>query len=107
MKKLLLVICFILFASSPVWSMSLVCDPVTGAASYEVEESIGGGTALLPGDGTIRPDGAVELLNLNGYPAGLYVWRARAISAEGWPSEWSDPYGAGKPGVPGNPRLAE
>jgi len=44
----------------------------------------------------------LDLVNL---PANKYEFRVQFINASGWPSDYSDPLTAGKPGKPGSVRI--
>lgn len=44
----------------------------------------------------------LDLVNLS---ANKYEFRVRFINSSGWPSDWSDPLTAGKPGKPGSARI--
>ena len=73
-------------------AVDLVCDPQSGVASYIVE---------IDGSETItdaQTDGSLKL-NVDYLPEGQHTFRAKAVSTEGWPSDWSDPYTALRPTV--------
>jgi hypothetical protein len=80
------------------FAADLICDPQEGVASYIVE--IDGTTVSADA----QADGSLKL-NVDYLPEGRHIFRARAISDQGWPSDWSDPYSALKP-MRSNIRLA-
>lgn len=91
MKKFIVML-FICFIAIPSWlfAADLVCDPQQGVTSYIVE--VDGVETYTDA----QPDGSLKL-NIDYLTAGQHTFKARAVSAEGWPSDWSDPLQALKP----------
>lgn len=96
------ILAFLLFAAIFFFGVSLcdasylACDWVDGIAASEVEVN---GTVI---PGTVIKDGSnMRLLDLTGYEAKNYHFRARFIGQGGFPSEWSLPFDATKPAAPG------
>ncbi len=100
-KKLLITIAAIVLLPAFVWaSPFLVCDPQGGIIGYDVE--INGtivATNVVPeANGSIRYD-------LAGQTPGPYTFRLKAMGEGDYPSDWSLPFDATKPGNPGNARI--
>ena len=100
MKKLFLIFIILLLAAQAM-AADLVCDPQTGITYHDIE--INGSVVAV--DHPAAADGSV-LYNVDALTPGQYTFRVRSKwTAGGWASAWSDPYGAKKPGVPGNVRI--
>ena len=100
MKTLLaLIVAASILVAVPAWSASLVCDPQTGVTHYNLDV-----------DGTVtqnisaEADGSV-LHNVDYLPQGQHIFKLQAVGAGGWPSDWSSPLDATKPGNPLNARI--
>lgn len=93
MKTLLFTILFVLVATVA-WGASLVCDPQAGVTLYNLDV-----------DGTItqniaaEPDGSI-IHNVDYLSQGQHIFKLQAIGQGGWPSDWSSPLDATKPGNP-------
>ena len=100
MKKWIVLL--IVLLASPAWSAPfLACDTPTDAiasSEVEVDGNVVVGLTTIVG-------GVMVLLDLEPYSVGRHNFRAKFIDASGWPSDWSSPFDAGKPGVPGNVRV--
>ena len=87
------------FATS-VWGASLVCDPQQGVVSYNVDVD-----GVITTGVIAETDGSI-LYNIDYLPQGQHTFKLQAIGSGDWPSDWSDPLDATKPGSPGNVRVA-
>ena len=100
MRKILIAFLLVLLLPITALAWSLVCDPQTGVAAYEVEVN---GVVTDPnhpaeGDGSIH-------YNIDHLGPGPHIFRLRAYDASGWGSDWSLPFDATKPGSPGNAKI--
>ena len=100
MKKLFMVLSIVLIFAIPVLAVDLVSDPCTGCTTYDME--ING--AIVGTELPLEADLSIKY-NVDGLTIGTWSFRARCYSAEGWPTGWSVPFGATKPGSPSNVRL--
>lgn len=114
MLKIFLMAVILVFLTTLAWaSPHLVCDVppvsdnVTGC-DVEVDGIVYPGSCLTTGSSPmVCGDGSCyELIDIGflSLGPGQHIFRARFSNLLG-PGEWSDPYVAGKPGVPGNVRA--
>jgi len=81
---------------------NLVCEPVEGVTSVEVETRHGENTTYTTVSyGNFDEYGNSILFSLEGYEPGAYFFRARFIDASGWKGEWGEELKAVKPGHSG------
>lgn len=107
MKKLLLtIIAFFLLAGMAVaGSQYLACDLVPSSITQsEIEITHNSTTEIVTGIVQTATDdpNVTLLLDLTGYSAGDYTFRARVAEEGGWWSEWSVPFDTSKPVSPMN-----
>ena len=101
MKKLFIIACILLLPVTA-FAWSLVCDPQTGVATYEVEVN---GVVTDPSH-PAEADGSIHY-NIDHLGPGPHIFRLRAYDTSGWGSDWSVPFDATKPGSPGNARIVK
>ena len=82
-----------------VWGASLVCDPQAGVMEYNVEID-----GVVTNNYPAEPDGSVSY-NVDSLVQGPHIFRLQAIGTGGWPSDWSSPFDATKPGMPFGARI--
>lgn len=102
MSKILLAILIVLLLSVTAFAWSLVCDPQSGVANYDVEVN---GT-VIAADYPAEIDGSIDY-NIDHLGPGQVTFRLRAKDVSGWGSDWSVPFDATKPGNPGNARIVK
>jgi len=95
-----IILILILLMASPVFATDLVCDPQPGVVSYDIELN----GVIIATDYPAEADGSIKY-NVDAFNPGNYTFRGRVKSAEGWPSDWSDPFVATKPGGIGGLRI--
>ena len=100
MKRILFLLAMVLLIPSFVWAAQfLVCDLQAGVTKYEIEVN----GVVLP-EVTAEPDGSLKW-SVDHLTPGPYIFRARAVGAGGWWSDFSDPFDVNKPGKSGNVRI--
>ena len=102
MKKLLcLAILMAAFIAFPAWASDLVCDANPGIGFYDIEVN----GAVVATDVPAEADGSLKW-NVDAFTPGNYSFRVRCMEAiGGWPSDWSSPFNATKPGGSLNVRI--
>lgn len=96
MKKLFLSIAMLLLLTSAAWADSLACDPQADVTHYDIRVD----GAIWVSDHPAEADGSL-LINIDIWADGLkHTFEARAKDQSSWPSGWSSPFSARKPGVP-------
>ena len=99
MKIILITTLLILLPTLALSSPFLICDPQVNITKYELEVN---GTIL--GQYPAQGDGSVKI-DLVGYSSGTYRFKLRAMGADNWWGEWSDPFDATKPAKSGGVRI--
>lgn len=106
MKRILITIVLVLMCTSiSLASPFLACDiPVDPVERSDVK--IDG--VIVEGTAYIHPNGVdFVILDLVGFAPGYHTFEARFIHASGWIGDWSLPFNAGKPAIPGTVRVVE
>jgi len=98
MKALLLAILLILIPSLALGA-SLVCDPQAGVTLYNLDVD-----GAITQNIAAEPDGSI-IHNVDYLSQGQHIFKLQAIGTGGWPSDWSSPLDATKPGNPLNARI--
>ncbi len=102
-----LIFCIIMAFTSMAWSAPYLAIPVpTDVTPTESEISVeyvgGAGAVINIGIVQLSSDGNYYLLyDLAGKIEGQYIFKYRIVDGFGWWSDWSGPFGAGKPGTSG------
>lgn len=102
MRKILIAFLLVLLISTYAFAWSLVCDPQTGVAAYDVEINGVVTDSNHPAEG----DGSIHY-NIDHLGPGPHIFRLRAYDTSGWGSDWSVPFDALKPGAPGNAKIVK
>lgn len=116
MKKLILTFILMVAMASVVWSAPyLASDIPTGAIPIVSQIEVNGNLQPNPDDSEstyhniqLSADGlSFLLLDLVGFPKGVYTFRIRWHDGMSFWSDWSDPFVAGKPAKSGSVRIVE
>lgn len=84
----------------------LASEIPTGATPTASEIEVNG--TVQPGIVQLSADGlSYLLLDLAGFPKGIYTFRVRWHDGMNFWSDWSDPFVAGKPAKSGNVKIVE
>ena len=97
MKQILLIILGCLLITGYAVADDLMCDPQEGVTHYDIQVDGSNWQMAVPAQG----DGSLKI-NVDVWGDGIqHTFVARARDGSDWPSEWSNPFDARKPGKPG------